>query len=914
MAKRLLSLWILICAAILLMPSALAADLDNGATFPEIQITESDFSNQGCSFQLHLSIAEMKGTVFVAVYDAQSGQMKRIEDYAAKETLPVALDHVQDTDRIKVMWTDEGYMPLAQEEVARGSGAQTILCETYEDYADALSDMLHDYSEFSPDALEQGGQIDSEGIMVDDYAFARLIVRSENGLPEDLSDFNVARQVSDKDGHTVLQFTSPDDAKKCASRLREYLPTDTPGNYVEPDMIVRVNPEQMESEDDIDATSLSWGVSAIHADLYAKDLVKRGINNKVIIAVVDTGVDSNHEFLKNRTVSGYDFVGNDKDPKDEHYHGTHVAGTVVDCTPGLTNLKIMPVRVLDQNGSGSYLNVSLGIRYAADNGADVINMSLGGGSGNCSVIDEAVDYAVSKNVIVVVAAGNETDDAKNHCPAHIAKCITVSAVDSKFKPAYFTNYSQTIVDVAAPGVDIKSCTPGNQYKSLNGTSMATPHTAACAAMLRDEFPKMTPSEAEKTLRNGVQVPSGWNTKYGPGIVDMQSTPEPSEFYAFVYSDGEMVFQNSSTPASGRTKLGGPYAISAVGAQYAGWYTLRDQIKTVTFADEVHPKSTALWFYGCENLKTIRNPQNLKTDGVTNMSQMFARCGKLETLDLKGFDTKNVTNTRQMFFQCSALKTILASDSFSVAKVTDGKDMFTGCASLRGENGTTYSDSHTDKAYARIDGGSSRPGYFSKEVPDPNPNPSETLYAVLYSNGELKFQSSPNAESGRTAVKSYTTDSGGYDGNPNNYVAWYNERMQIKSVSFGVAVYPTSTAQWFYSCENLSSISNPGNLHTDYVTDMSEMFSYCSSLLSLDLSGFNTGRTVNTATMFYDCVKLKTIYASSLFTTNNITDSTSMFEGCVALKGGNGTSYSSNHTDKAYARIDSGSAAGYFTAK
>ncbi|MBR4546328.1 MAG: S8 family serine peptidase [Oscillibacter sp.] len=907
MAKRLLTLWVSICAAVLLIPCALAA------TPPEMQITDADFSNQSCTFHVHLSTAEEQSTVFVAVYDGQSGQMKRIESYEARENLSVTLDRIVENDRVKVMWTDGGFMPLALSEVSRAS-AQTILCDTYADYASALSDMLRDYSDkFSPDALAQGGQIDSEGMMTDDYAFARLIVRSDNGLP-DLSDCNVARQVSDKDGHTVLQFDSAEDAKNCAARLRDYLPKDTPGNYVEPDMAVRVNPEEVESEDDIDASSLSWGVSAIHADQYAESL--RNMNSKVTVAVVDTGVDSGHEFLKNRTVPGFDFVDNDSDPMDKHYHGTHVAGTIVDCTPGLTNLKIMPVRVLDANGSGSYLNVSLGVRYAADNDADVINMSLGGG--HSSVMDEAVDYAVSKNVIVVVAAGNETDDAKNHCPAHIAKCITVSAVDSKFKPAYFTNYSQTIVDVAAPGVDIKSCIPGNKYKSLNGTSMASPHTAACVAMLRYENPNLTTDEAEKVLKNGVQVPSGWNTKYGPGVVDMRSHPEPAEFYAFIYSDGEMVFQNSSTPASGRTVLGGPYALSAVSAQYAGWYTLRDKITKVTFAEEVHPASTALWFYGCENLKTIQNPQNLKTDGVTNMSQMFSRCGSLETLDLKSFDTKNVTNMRQMFFQCPSLQTILASDSFSVAKVTDGRDMFKGCTSLRGDNGTVYSDSHTDQTHARLDGGSSSPGYLSStSTPNPNPNPGKVtnpIYAVLYNNGELKFQSSASPESGRTAVKTYTTDSGGYDKNVEGYTAWYEEREQIKSVNFGIAIYPESTALWFYDCKNLSSISNPGNLRTDYVTDMSNMFAYCSSLTSLDLSGFNTGKTLNTATMFYDCGKLKTIYASGLFTTSQISDSFGMFDRCTALKGGNGTSYSSAHVDKAYARIDSGSSPGYFTAK
>ena len=907
MAKRLLSLWILICAAILVTPSALAAPSSNhGANVPEIQIADSDFSNDGCTFQLHLSGTEMRGFVFVAVYDGESGQTKRIEQYAAAETVPVELENVPASDSVKAMWTDERYMPLARSEVS---------------YTNALAQMLQDYHETGEIAFNEDGEA------ADKYAFSRLIVRSQNALsnddnaPDDLPA--IQRQLSDNEGHTILQFASPEDAKKYEDYLRKYIPENTDDNYVTPDEPVRLpkDPEGIQSNgDDIDASSLSWGVSAIHADLYAKDLVKRGINNKVIVAVVDTGVDYNHEFLQGRTVSGYDYVDNDKDPMDKHYHGTHVAGTVVDCTPGLTNLKIMPVRVLDQNGSGSYLNVSLGIRYAADNGADVINMSLGGGAGNCSVIDEAVDYAVSKKVIVVVAAGNDSNDASKHCPAHIAKCITVSAVDSKLKGASFTNYGNG-VDIAAPGVGIKSSVPASKgnYKELNGTSMATPHVAACAAMLRDEFPNFMAEDVEKSLKNNKQVPSGWNTKYGPGVVDMAAyvDPEPSEFYALLYSNGEMVFQKSKTPASGRTPLH-TYAIASLGAQYAGWYTERDQIKTVTFAEEVRPVSTALWFYDCENLTTINNPQNLKTDGVTNMSQMFSRCGNLKTLDLTGMNTGNVENMRGMFFQCSSLTTIRVSDAFSVSKVTNDKDMFTGCIKLKGENGTEYSSSYTGKTYARIDKSSS-PGYFSSKDgpgpgPEPDPEPTETIYAVLYSNGELKFQSSPNAESGRTSVKSYTADSGGYNGRPDNYAAWYDERAQIKSVNFGVAIYPASTAQWFYECEKLESISNIGNLHTDYVTNMSQMFEYCAKLTSLDLSGFNTAKTTNTSEMFYGCGRLQTIYASSLFTTGQIADGDYMFEGCSALRGGNGTSYSSSHIDQTYARIDSSSAKGYFTAK
>ena len=155
------------------------------------------------------------------------------------------------------------------------------------------------------------------------------------------------------------------------------------------------------------------------------------------VAVVDTGVDSTHPFLKGRILSGYNLVDGDNTQQDGHGHGTHVSGTIVDCTPGL-DISIIPVRVLNDNGSGYDSVIGLGIRYAVDQGANVINLSLGG-YGHSENIGEQIDYAISKNVTVVVAAGNESDNTELYCPAHNTKCITVAAVDINKNQAYFSN-------------------------------------------------------------------------------------------------------------------------------------------------------------------------------------------------------------------------------------------------------------------------------------------------------------------------------------------------------------------------------------------------------------------------------------------------------------------------------------------
>ena len=455
----------------------------------------------------------------------------------------------------------------------------------------------------------------------------------------------------------------------------------------------------------------SWGSVETRLFDYASLLQERGNLPEVIVAVIDTGVDASHPFLSGRLVAGYDFVDNDDDPQDEHYHGTHLAGTIVECTSD--NVKIMPVRVLGSSGSGTSVNVGLGIRYAADNGANVICLGLSGSHNDSK--DSAIQYAISKGVTVVVNSGNNGMDTASRCPAHIEECIVVSAVDEDLKCPQSSNYGNS-VDIAAPSEGISSTVTGGGYRELSGTSQAA-YVSAAAALILSEKNDLTPQGVEDALKRAARDlgDPGWDQYYGAGFLDMTAFIEGdawnTSLYAMLYSDGEMIFQKSNTPASARTLLHA-YAISASSAQYAGWYAVRDQIKTVTFAEEIHPVSTALWFYGCENLTTINNPENLKIESVTNMSQMFSRCSSLMTLDLSAWDTGNVTNMRQMFFQCVSLKEICVSDAFNVSNVEESTDMFTGCTLLVGGNGTKYDSTRTNKEYACIDGGSSMPGYFT----------------------------------------------------------------------------------------------------------------------------------------------------------------------------------------------------------
>ena len=193
--------------------------------------------------------------------------------------------------------------------------------------------------------------------------------------------------------------------------------------------------------------------------------------------VVDSGV-AEHAALDGHISSGWDMIEDDREAQDENGHGTHVAGIVLDVACDL-DISVMPVRVLNGEGKGSSLTVSLGIRYAADNGADVINLSLGGLHSNYK--DDSVAYALGKGVTVVVAAGNDSTDTAAFCPAHIDGCITVSAVNESLDLADFSNWGSE-VDFCAPGVGVCSTVPGG-YAYLNGTSMAAPHISGLAALL-----------------------------------------------------------------------------------------------------------------------------------------------------------------------------------------------------------------------------------------------------------------------------------------------------------------------------------------------------------------------------------------------------------------------------------------------
>ncbi|MFD1039602.1 S8 family peptidase [Virgibacillus byunsanensis] len=231
-------------------------------------------------------------------------------------------------------------------------------------------------------------------------------------------------------------------------------------------------------------TDYQYGLFTTNTDV-AWDIARGSSSQE--IAILDTGVDYKHEDLRNKTIQGYNFVQNNTNPMDRNGHGTHVAGTAAAETNngiGIAGMapdtQILAVRVLDARGSGTLDDVADGIIYAADYGAEVINLSLGCDC-DTQTLEDAVNYAWNKGTVVVAAAGNDGVSTTFE-PASYENTIAVGAVDSNNQLASFSNYG-VWVDVVAPGVDIASTVQRDGYAYMSGTSMASPHVAGLAGLL-----------------------------------------------------------------------------------------------------------------------------------------------------------------------------------------------------------------------------------------------------------------------------------------------------------------------------------------------------------------------------------------------------------------------------------------------
>ena len=338
----------------------------------------------------------------------------------------------------------------------------------------------------------------------DEYASMRLIVRTKKKVS--FKKYKPKQIIGGAGNLYFLQFRSISACKMAAKKIKKLKSV----VYVEPDRVVGVNSVKKTS-------SLSWGVANTGLAELA-EYVASVTSAEMRVAVIDTGV-YNHPFLKDRLVKGVDTYENSKSTMDRNGHGTHIAGIITDCTPGL-NVKIVPVRVSDDDRPMES-EIAFGIYYAYETlGAKVINLSLGY-SGRMRLIEDFINSAVKKDCVVVVSSGNNGDNINKakFCPAYMNNVLTVGAVDSTEELAYFSNYGRSL-DVVAPGTDIYSTWKKGKYKYQSGTSMAAPYAAALAAQLRLLYPEKNQAQIRSLIQKTARDlgDSGKDLYFGYGLI------------------------------------------------------------------------------------------------------------------------------------------------------------------------------------------------------------------------------------------------------------------------------------------------------------------------------------------------------------------------------------------------------------
>lgn len=285
----------------------------------------------------------------------------------------------------------------------------------------------------------------------------------------------------------------------------------------------------------------TWGLDRI--DQRARPLDKKytysdAAGSGARAYIVDTGLLATHTEFTGRVGTGYTAISDGRGTTDCNGHGTHVAGTVAGTTWGVAKLAtVVPVRVLDCKGSGSWSGVVAGLDWIAKNHPAgvpaVANMSLGGGAS--STVDAAVNGVIAKGISVVVAAGNDNGaDACNYSPARVPAAITVAATDVNDARASFSNVG-SCVDIFAPGVSITSSwyTSTTATNTISGTSMASPHVAGAAALIVGANPTFSPAQVIASLSsaatpNVVTNPSGTvNALLYTGTASATSSPSPT---------------------------------------------------------------------------------------------------------------------------------------------------------------------------------------------------------------------------------------------------------------------------------------------------------------------------------------------------------------------------------------------------
>jgi subtilisin len=248
-----------------------------------------------------------------------------------------------------------------------------------------------------------------------------------------------------------------------------------------------------------------WEIQKFHIPKYWKQSQGEGVK----VAVIDTGCDINHKDLRNNILEGKNFVQSKEDPIDRNGHGSHVAGTIAASNnqTGMVGVaplaKIVPVKALNDDGSGRLDHIVKAIEWSANYGVDFITMSLGSPQPS-SELQSVIKYASEKGCIIFCAAGNDGTEHDILYPAKYDHTIAIGAIDRNFERTTFTCSGEQL-DFLAPGHEIFSCVPGDSYAIMSGTSMSNPFAVGCAALLLS-YARKTGSESKlKTYQDYINI-------------------------------------------------------------------------------------------------------------------------------------------------------------------------------------------------------------------------------------------------------------------------------------------------------------------------------------------------------------------------------------------------------------------------
>jgi len=384
----------------------------------------------------------------------------------------------------------------------------------------------------------------------------------------------------------LLQVDSPD-----VSSLAQALEASGEVDYAEPNYLYYATMVPNDPLYNGGNNSGLWGLNAIHASEAWDQTSGAG----TVVAVIDTGLYMEHPDIRANVwqnsdeianngidddrngriddTNGWDFANSDNLPSDGHGHGTHVSGTIAAAGNngiGLIGVaygaKIMPLKALRDNGSGSSFAIALAINYAADNAADVINMSLAG-QGFSTTMERAVARALVMDVVVIAAAGNNSINSQYLYPANIPGLISVGSVANVAgalpRLSYFSNTGPDI-DMVAPGSNILSLNNDGGYSTRSGTSMAAPHVAGLAALVRSKYPDYKPGQVRALLVNtSIDLSTdgglpGWDDVYGHGLINAEAAllanPEVANSAPYIYSPA------INLPAGESIQMSGPVYI------------------------------------------------------------------------------------------------------------------------------------------------------------------------------------------------------------------------------------------------------------------------------------------------------------------------------------------------------------------